>query len=84
MYLISYDLHNPGQNYDTLIAAIKAYGSWAKISRSCWAVKTNQNAVQIRNNLSRFIDSDDVLFVCHFDNWAANNLPVDVSNWLNA
>lgn len=81
-YLINYDLINPGQNYDDLIAAIKAYGTWAKISRSCWAIKTSQTAVEIRDTLKNHLDSNDILFVCDFDNWASYNLSKEVTDWL--
>lgn len=82
MYLINYDLKKPGQNYDDLIDAIKSYGKWAKISRSCWAVKTNKTAAQIRDHLEQYIDSSDVLFVCHFSEWASYNLSKEVTDWL--
>lgn len=83
-YLINYDLKNPGQKYDDLIKAIKAFGAWAKISSSCWAIKTNQSAVQIRDNLKLHIDKNDILFVCDFDDWASYNLSKEVVDWLNS
>lgn len=83
MYLINYDLKNPGQNYDDLIKAIKGYGSWAKIARSCWAIKSTKTAVQIREDLKQHIDSSDVLFVCKFEDWASYNLDKEVADWLN-
>ncbi len=83
-YLITYDLKNPGQKYDNLIDAIKAYGIWAKISSSCWAIKTNQTAAQICDNLMLYIDANDILFVCDFDDWASYNLNKEVVNWLNS
>lgn len=82
MFLINYDLMNPGQNYSDLITAIKAYGKWAKISSSCWAIKTEDTAVQIRDNLTQYIDSGDVLFVCRFSDWAAYNFSQKVVDWL--
>lgn len=61
-YIISYDLRY-SRDYESLINAIKAYGYWGKINESLWAVVTNQNATQIRNNLLNYIDNDDRLFV---------------------
>lgn len=83
-YLINYDLRTPGKNYDDLIDAIKAYGKWAKICSSCWAIKTDAEDTQIRDNLNQYIDTNDILFVCTFDSWASYNLPEDVANWLKA
>lgn len=81
-HLINYDLNAPVQNYDTLIEAIKAYGEWAKISQSCWAVKTNETDEEIRDKLRRYIDHNDVIFVCAFDGWFSQNLPNGIVSWL--
>lgn len=81
-HLINYDLNNPGQNYDSLIEAIKAYGYWAKICKSCWAVKTDDTDAQIRDNLNQHIDTNDTLFVCAFDGWASLGLSDKVVEWL--
>ena len=81
-YLINYDLSTPGQNYAPLICAIQSYGSWAKINRSCWIIKTEQNAVQIRDYLSPFIDKNDLLFICQFSNWASLNFRKEITDWI--
>lgn len=83
-HLINYDLCNPGRNYDDLISAIKSYRLWAKICESCWAVKTNSTDAQIRDKLKQYIDANDKLFVCAFDDWASYGLPTSVTDWLNA
>ena len=41
-YIISYDLRKPERNYEALYEAIKAYGTWAHINESLWAVVTSQ------------------------------------------
>jgi hypothetical protein len=62
-YIISYDLRAPTRNYEQLYAAIKAYGKWAHINESVWAVVTDTNAVGVRDNLARYLDANDRLFV---------------------
>ena len=62
-YLISYDLRQPGRNYDQLYEQIKSYGTWAHINESLWAVVTTKSAVQIRDHLAKYLDSNDRLFV---------------------
>ncbi len=62
-YFISYDLNNPGQNYDNLIEAIKKYGTYCKMNKSDWIICTNDDVTTIRNNLKKYLDSNDRLFV---------------------
>jgi hypothetical protein len=61
-YLISYDLDKPGQNYDALIARLRALGA-VKVLYSEWVLRTTVTAVEVRDDLMRFIDSNDMLLV---------------------
>jgi hypothetical protein len=61
-YIINYDLRN-SRDYESLYKAIKSYGTYAKILKSCWAIVTTQSAVQVRDFLLSHMDSDDGLFV---------------------
>ena len=61
-YIINYDLRKV-KDYDSLIGAIKAYGTWAKILKSCWAVVTNSSAEKLRDDLLKHMDADDGIFV---------------------
>jgi hypothetical protein len=58
---ISYDLKNPGQNYERVITAIKALGSWAKVQYSLWYVSTPYTAKQAADLVRRAQDSNDTL-----------------------
>jgi hypothetical protein len=82
-YLITYDLYRPGQQYTGLTDAIKGSGTWAHIQQSVWVIKSNLNAVSIRDILSAYLDQNDKLFVCELGNEAAwFGLPLEISNWL--
>lgn len=61
-YIINYDLKK-SKDYESLFTAIKSYGTWAKILKSCWAVVSERSAVEIRDHLLRVMDSDDGIFV---------------------
>lgn len=61
--LVAYDLNKSGQNYDRLISYIKSYRVWAKINQSVWYIKSDKSATQIRDELSRYIDDNDSVFV---------------------
>ena len=67
IYLISYDLRKPGQNYTPLYDAIKAYGDWQHPMESLWAVYTGMNANSISENLRSKMDENDSLFVVAMD-----------------
>ena len=60
---ISYDLKEPGKNYDRVIEAVKNLGSWAKVHYSFWYVKSDLTAAQARDALIRAIDRNDSVYV---------------------
>jgi hypothetical protein len=61
-YLISYDMAEGG-DYDALYDAIKAYGTWAHITESLFAVKTASTAKQIRDDLGEYLPVGSRLIV---------------------
>lgn len=81
-YLISYDLREPGQRYQELHQAIKAYRKWAHINESLWAVVTDRTAAEIRNDLSEILDDDDRLFVVRSGVEAAWRHAICSNEWL--
>jgi len=62
-YIIMYDLRVPGRNYTELIDAIKQYPQWGHLTESSWAVITDKTPVEIRENLKRYLDTNDRLIV---------------------
>ncbi|OYZ18936.1 MAG: hypothetical protein B7Y39_12955 [Bdellovibrio sp. 28-41-41] len=68
IYSISYDLKNPGQNYDGLIEKIKSLGAWAHPCESYWLVDTQLNSAAVFNILKAFLDGNDVMIVSRFNN----------------
>lgn len=82
-HLITYDLYDPGQNYEKLISAIKSLGTAKRISGSCWAVKTHLSSGQICTCLASTLDQNDLLFVCPFGSYAAINCKQETLAWLN-
>ena len=58
---ISYDLKNPGQNYERVITAIKGLGSWAKVQYSLWFVSSTCTAKEAADIVRREQDSNDSL-----------------------
>ena len=76
-YLVSYDLNKQGQNYSGLTTRLKNGYAAKPILLSQWVTKnTSWNALQIRNDLKGYIDSNDRLLVSGLDgaDWAGYNL----------
>lgn len=62
-YVVSYDLHSPGQNYEELRTKLANYPEHARIQQSVWVILTLETAEQIKNKLSRSLDANDGLFI---------------------
>ncbi len=77
VYVVSYDLLQPGRDYATLYAALERAGA-RRILYSQWLLRTNQTAVQVRDALRAYIDANDRLFVNALGTaWAGLNLITD-------
>lgn len=80
-YLISYDLRN-ARDYESLYDAIRSYGTYAHVLESTWAIKTDKSAVEVRDHLTGFIDSDDGIFVVKSAQEAAWRKAICKDEWL--
>jgi len=84
-YLITYDLINPNRDYQTLYEGIKSLGNWAHVLESVWIVKSDSDAVTIRDFLRKSIDGNDKLFVAQLNGEAAwVNLSNELTQWLKS
>ena len=65
LFLITYDLKKPGQNYTELYDSIKGCGQWQHPMESTWVVKVSNltSSNDIYNLLRPKIDDNDFLFV---------------------
>ena len=82
-YIITYELHRPGQNYEELIRKIQSYGTWARLGGSEYIIISLQSAVQIRDYLGGTIDNNDSIFVGTLIAPAAwSGMTEEVSNWI--
>lgn len=80
--IITYDLCNPGQNYDKLYEKIKSYGVWAHICESTWFISTSDSCVTVRDNLNSTLDNNDRLFVAELTGTAAWNNVICKADYL--
>lgn len=83
IYMISYDLNSPGQNYDKLISEIKTYNGWCKVLKSLWFVYSDKTAADICNHLHQFVDQNDHIFVNELTTNRQGWLSQNVWDWIN-
>lgn len=86
LYSITYDLTNPGRDYETLTGAIKNYGYWWHQTGSVWVIYANNTSTAIiRDYLKQFIDRNDKLFVAKLTGeWAAVGFTQEEYDWLKS
>jgi hypothetical protein len=59
---MSYDLRKV-RDYNNLYKAIATFPDIQKVLESLWVIKTNKNAIEVRDFLAQHMDWDDGLFV---------------------
>lgn len=84
--LIAYDLNAPGQDYDSLIDAIKALGTWWHHLDSTWLVVTPLTATSARDSLATHLDAGDELLIVDVtgDGRAWRGFSDRAAKWLKA
>ena len=81
VYMVTYDLNAPGQDYTPLIRAIERY-THVKALKSAYFIDSTQHSATIRDALMKLIDANDTLFVMELLNhWGANRHTV-ATEWL--
>lgn len=80
--LITYDLNREAKR-PNIVKDIKAYGSWAKLSESSYAIKTDKSASTVYAELEEHIDGNDQLYVINLRKPWMGFGPKDVNDWLD-
>lgn len=84
LYLISYDLRQPGRNYDALYRQLADWGA-ARVLQSLWLVNLTGNAEQVRETLRASLDPNDGIVVIELksnSNWAVAGGQAAGISWL--
>jgi len=83
LFMVCYDLNSPGQDYEPLIEQIKSYGTWWHHLDSTWIIKSTMSAAEIRDHLSKYIDTNDELLIVRFGiEWAGKGFDEKGFTWL--
>lgn len=80
---ISYDLYQPGQNYEGVIERIKELGNWAKVHKSFWYVNSTYTASEAAAHVWGAMDARDTIYVVDATNNTAawHNVSDEVANY---
>jgi len=81
VYVVSYDLTRPGQNYDTLWEAFKKLEG-RRVLPSQWRVNARGDSAALRDHLRQYMDATDRVLVMSRDSgdWASYNLLSKLNN----
>ncbi len=85
-FLISYDLGVPEthSDYVRLSERLKSlYVTWARPVKSVWIIKSDKDAMIIRDEIKTVLDSNDKLIVVEMSgNWGTYNVNKEVTEWM--
>ena len=84
-YIVTYDVSSDSGAqyvYEALYKTLREYGTWARITESCWAICAECTAIEVRDNLRKHMRPYDRLVVVLSGNVGAwSNVRCD-SKWL--
>ena len=83
VYLVTYDLHVLGQNYQDLLTKIKKY-NWIQLSESSYAIQSSTDPVTLYNNLSTSLDRNDHIYIITLGKPFWGFGPQQTNDWLSS
>jgi hypothetical protein len=81
--LITYDLNRETVR-PNIVGAIKALGSWAKLSESSYAVNVSMTVEQVYGTLKPLLDANDRMYIVTLKKPWAGYGPKEVNDWLDS
>lgn len=84
LYLVTYDLNRPGQDYPGLYDKISECGSAWHGMQNVWFVDTPWNAQRIRDHVIPTLDRGDKLFVSRVQEAAWQGFTDEATAWIKA
>jgi CRISPR/Cas system-associated endoribonuclease Cas2 len=83
IYLITYDLMEPGKDYSGIYKALKSFKRWCHYLGSTWLIDTDVPITEIHNKLKPYIDENDNLLIIEVKDNYKGQLPKEAWEWLN-
>ena len=62
-YFVTYDLYDPGQNYEAVEKAVQQCGDAGKVLQTVWYLSSAMSGEQIRSKVWSAMDANDRLLV---------------------
>lgn len=86
IYVITYDLKKPGQQYSQLYEEIKNLGDWWHYLESTWLVNSSLSPDQIWDRIAnaKTVDSNDHVLIIAVTRPYQGWLPKEAWDWINA
>lgn len=84
VFVLSYDLRQPGRNYEALYQALRRVDG-VRVLESVWLIDVAQTAAQVRDAVKSHLDRNDgvlVVEIREFADWAYANLIGSNGAWL--
>lgn len=69
---------------DSVVNQIKSYPFWARVNPKAWIIQSDQNTVELRNQIKQAVPGIDSILVIGIDgaNWATSSVNKDVTDWM--
>lgn len=83
-YLITFQLKS-NEIYATVAGILRSFPKWARIMENVWIVRSEENALSMRDKLSSIIkEVGGTILVLQIseDNWASYALSQEVADWM--
>ena len=82
-YMISYDLHSPTSNRDSVETAIKSLGAYCKYLTTTYLVKTSYSISSVQDICTKPLDSNDKMIICEITGTVHGWLSQENWDWIN-
>ena len=82
VYLVSYDLRKPNQNYEGLFEELKRSPAWWHYLDSTWLISTSESAAQIYHRLAIYINPPDNILIIQVTKDYYGWLPKEAWAWI--
>jgi len=83
VYVVSYDLRKPGQDYKNLFDELQASPGWWHFLDSTWLIATSESANELYNRLRTHLDRDDSILVIQAGADRQGWLPKKAWEWID-